>query len=41
MSDDLFPVWVENNDSVMTNTVPIAWLGRQEPVSSRRRPFFD
>jgi hypothetical protein len=41
LADQLFPLWVENNDSVTTNAVPISWLGRQEPVGSRRRPFFD
>ena len=41
LADQLFSHWVENNDSVTTNAVPINWMGRQEPVGTRRRPFFD
>jgi hypothetical protein len=38
LADRLFPAWVEANDSVTTNAIPIGWGGvRPDPTSVRRR----
>ena len=39
LAAELFPVWVENQESVFTNAIPIDWATRQEDFS-RRPPRF-
>lgn len=41
LADDLFPVWLERNETVYTNTVPMRWSAAPEiqtgPMRRRRR----
>lgn len=40
LADELFPKWVENSESVVTNAIPIQWIGAatfQEPPARGRR----
>lgn len=39
LAADLFPVWVENQETVITNTIPLQWSGRQEDLNRRPRRF--
>ncbi|HVT45063.1 MAG TPA: hypothetical protein VMT00_11775 [Thermoanaerobaculia bacterium] len=34
-ADQLFPRWIESNEALFTNTIPIHWSRGQSPVSTR------
>jgi len=33
-ADEVFPVWLERNEAVYTNTIPMRWMGRQVDATS-------
>lgn len=37
-ADAVFPVWLERNEAVYTNTIPMRWLGRAADATSANPP---